>query len=338
MPLKPAARHARPTRRWTGVCPAASIGLDPAAAAQVPPDVSQRPMTDFEPPLRLRSPTAQTLPVRLQLAAFRRASIPALPRRLAARRRGAAALGGRLRRRAVRRRRRARRAADDGAHFPRAYLDVNREPYELDPRMFDGRLPPFANTRSMRVAGGLGTDRRASSAKSRRSTRARLPVDEALQRIEGLYKPYHGRCAGCSTATHAQFGDAVLIDCHSMPSTSLARDERRHGRHRARRPLRHQLRAGAHRPRRRTLLRGAGYAVRAQQALCRRLHHRALRQPGARPATPCRSRSTAPSTWTSARLPGGRIRRRRRRSARRLRGRSRPRSSGELSPRRMAAE
>ena len=43
------------------------------------------------------------------------------------------------------------------ARFPRAYLDVNREPYELDPRMFDGRLPPFANTRSLRVAGGLGT-------------------------------------------------------------------------------------------------------------------------------------------------------------------------------------
>ncbi|HEV1999187.1 MAG TPA: N-formylglutamate amidohydrolase, partial [Xanthobacteraceae bacterium] len=43
------------------------------------------------------------------------------------------------------------------AHFPRAFLDVNREPYELDPRMFDGRLPAFANTRSLRVAGGLGT-------------------------------------------------------------------------------------------------------------------------------------------------------------------------------------
>src|SRR5207244_11275058 len=42
-------------------------------------------------------------------------------------------------------------------HFPRCYVDVNREPYELDPRMFEGRLPSFANTRSMRVAGGLGT-------------------------------------------------------------------------------------------------------------------------------------------------------------------------------------
>ena len=43
------------------------------------------------------------------------------------------------------------------ARFPRAFLDLNREPYELDPRMFEGRLPAFANTRSMRVAGGLGT-------------------------------------------------------------------------------------------------------------------------------------------------------------------------------------
>src|SRR6266481_9422033 len=42
-------------------------------------------------------------------------------------------------------------------NFPRSYVDVNREPYELDPRMFYGRLPSFANTRSMRVAGGLGT-------------------------------------------------------------------------------------------------------------------------------------------------------------------------------------
>src|ERR1700689_3618519 len=43
------------------------------------------------------------------------------------------------------------------ANFPRAYLDLNREPFELDPLMFEGRLPTFANTRSLRVAGGLGT-------------------------------------------------------------------------------------------------------------------------------------------------------------------------------------
>ncbi len=43
------------------------------------------------------------------------------------------------------------------AHFPRAYLDVNREPYELDPRMFGDDAAAFANIASMRVAGGLGT-------------------------------------------------------------------------------------------------------------------------------------------------------------------------------------
>src|SRR6202051_195815 len=42
------------------------------------------------------------------------------------------------------------------ALFPRAYLDVNREPYELDAQVFEGRLPDFANTRSLRVAAGLG--------------------------------------------------------------------------------------------------------------------------------------------------------------------------------------
>ncbi len=42
------------------------------------------------------------------------------------------------------------------ARFPRAFLDLNREPYELDPQMFEGRLPDFANTRSLRVAAGLG--------------------------------------------------------------------------------------------------------------------------------------------------------------------------------------
>src|SRR5690606_130946 len=76
------------------------------------------------------------------------------------------------------------------AHFPRAFLDVNREPYELDPRMFDGRLPPFANTRSLRVAGGLGTIARVVG-DAREIYHRRLPVEEALARIELYYKPYH---------------------------------------------------------------------------------------------------------------------------------------------------
>jgi N-formylglutamate amidohydrolase len=111
------------------------------------------------------------------------------------------------------------------ARFPRAYLDVNREPYELDPRMFDGRLPNFANTRSLRVAGGLGTIARVVG-ESQEIYAARLPVDEALSRIEDLYKPYHRTLRRMLNKIHRQFGAALLVDCHSMPSSSLAKDER----------------------------------------------------------------------------------------------------------------
>ena len=76
------------------------------------------------------------------------------------------------------------------AHFPRCYVDVNREPYELDPRMFEGRLPSFANTRSMRVAGGLGTVARVVGDAQEIYDR-RISVNDALRRIESLYKPYH---------------------------------------------------------------------------------------------------------------------------------------------------
>src|ERR1700723_506215 len=43
------------------------------------------------------------------------------------------------------------------ARFPRAYLDVNREAYELDPAMFADALPDYVNARSPRVRMGLGT-------------------------------------------------------------------------------------------------------------------------------------------------------------------------------------
>jgi N-formylglutamate amidohydrolase len=102
------------------------------------------------------------------------------------------------------------------ANFPRAYVDVNREPYELDPRMFDGALPPFANTNSIRVAGGLGTIPRIV-AENMEIYKQKLPIDEALERVEHIYKPYHAALRRLIARTHTQFGRAVLIDCHSMP-------------------------------------------------------------------------------------------------------------------------
>ena len=68
------------------------------------------------------------------------------------------------------------------ANFPRAYIDVNREPYELDPELFDETLPYYANTRSVRVAGGLGTIPRIVS-EFDEIYPGNLTIKEALERI-----------------------------------------------------------------------------------------------------------------------------------------------------------
>ena len=167
-------------------------------------------------------------------------------------------------------------------NFPRSYVDVNREPYELDPRMFTGRLPSFANTRSMRVAGGLGTIPRVVG-DGQEIYRDRLSVDDALARIEALYKPYHRALRRLINKAHQTFGTVIVVDCHSMPSIGVSRDEPRrpdvvigdrYGTSCA--PLLPDHGRGNHAR--------AGLFGRAQQALCRRLHHRALRQSGQRPA------------------------------------------------------
>jgi N-formylglutamate amidohydrolase len=105
------------------------------------------------------------------------------------------------------------------ASFPRAYLDVNREPYELDPELFDGPLPDFANSRSVRVIGGLGTIARIV-ADGEEIYGEKLALDIAYQRIELLYRPFHAALAQLIEATRRRFGYAILIDCHSMPSSA----------------------------------------------------------------------------------------------------------------------
>lgn len=109
-------------------------------------------------------------------------------------------------------------------NFPRSYVDVNREPYELDPRMFNGRLPGYANTRSMRVAGGLGTIPRVVG-DGQDIYFDRIDVEDALGRIEALYKPYHRALRRVINKAHQAFGAVILVDCHSMPSVGVTRDE-----------------------------------------------------------------------------------------------------------------
>ena len=103
------------------------------------------------------------------------------------------------------------------AHFPRAYVDVNREPFELDPRMFADPLPAYANTRSPRVAAGLGTIARVV-ANGADIYGAKLSFAEALWRIRTYYWPYHNALRALIADTQARFGGCILIDGHSMPS------------------------------------------------------------------------------------------------------------------------
>lgn len=106
------------------------------------------------------------------------------------------------------------------AHFPRAYLDVNREPYELDPALITESLPRYANTQSVRVVGGLGTIARVVT-ESEEIYREPLRLQDALNRINKFYKPYHAALERLMSGCIQKFGIAVLIDCHSMPSSPL---------------------------------------------------------------------------------------------------------------------
>ena len=103
------------------------------------------------------------------------------------------------------------------ARFPRAYLDPNREPFELDPAMFSDELPAFVNTRSPRVRVGLGTIARVV-ATGEDIYAEKLSVAEAMARIDRLYRPYHRALRQLVTATRERFGSYLLLDCHSMPS------------------------------------------------------------------------------------------------------------------------
>jgi|SRR5579883_15282 N-formylglutamate amidohydrolase len=106
------------------------------------------------------------------------------------------------------------------ARFPRAYLDPNREPYELDPAMFEDELPAFANTRSPRVRVGLGTIARVV-ATGEDIYAGKLRLADAMARIDRLYRPYHRALRQLVTATRERFGGYLLIDCHSMPSAII---------------------------------------------------------------------------------------------------------------------
>jgi len=102
------------------------------------------------------------------------------------------------------------------ADFPRAYLDVNREAFELDASMFSDPLPDFVPPPGLRVKAGFGSVARIVSA-GKPIYDHKLPAKEALDRIHSIYQPYHLCLQRQLQILHRTHGFAILIDCHSMP-------------------------------------------------------------------------------------------------------------------------
>ena len=112
-------------------------------------------------------------------------------------------------------------AATIAGRFARAYVDVNREPYELDPAMFEDALPAYATARGPRIAAGLGTVPRVV-ADGQEIYGRKLAFAEAAERIEAVHAPYHAALTMLVEACVARHGRAVVIDWHSMPSAAGA--------------------------------------------------------------------------------------------------------------------
>jgi N-formylglutamate amidohydrolase len=103
--------------------------------------------------------------------------------------------------------------------YARAFLDVNREPYELDPAMFEDELPDFARGQTARVAAGLGAIARIV-ADGQEIYGRKLRFAEARERIEAVHGPYHAALQALIEDLKGRFGKAVVIDWHSMPSAA----------------------------------------------------------------------------------------------------------------------
>lgn len=105
------------------------------------------------------------------------------------------------------------------AGLARAYIDVNRQPWELDPAMYEDELPEHARSRSARVAAGLGTIARVVS-EGREIYARKLRFAEAARRVEHGHRPYHEALSAQIEAVRGRFGRAILIDWHSMPAAA----------------------------------------------------------------------------------------------------------------------
>lgn len=103
------------------------------------------------------------------------------------------------------------------ARLPRAYVDLNRAPDEFDPALIEG-VPRGAH--NPRVSSGLGVIPRVVAG-GRAIYRGKLARAEAEARVAQVWQPFHAALRGLMGETHARFGEAILLDCHSMPHEAI---------------------------------------------------------------------------------------------------------------------
>ncbi len=109
------------------------------------------------------------------------------------------------------------------AHFPRSYLDANRNVTEVDPDMLDGPWPHAVEMSDAAVLSkrrlGKGLIWRATDDGEPLYAR-QLGVQEVEQRIANCWQPYHAAVKATIDAAHARHGYSIHINCHSMPEVA----------------------------------------------------------------------------------------------------------------------
>jgi len=108
------------------------------------------------------------------------------------------------------------------AHFPRSYLDANRNTTEIDVSLLDEPWPYPVETDPQvlsKVRLGKGLIWRTTDDGVPIYER-RLSVAEAKARIERCWRPYHAAVAQAIDAAHAAHGHSIHVNCHSMPAVA----------------------------------------------------------------------------------------------------------------------
>ncbi len=110
------------------------------------------------------------------------------------------------------------------AHFPRSYLDANRNTTEIDVSLFDAPWPgPVERDPRIlsKVRLGKGLIWRTTDDGVPIYARP-LSVAEGQARIDQCWTPYHAAVAEAISAAHRAHGYSIHVNCHSMPALAAS--------------------------------------------------------------------------------------------------------------------